>query len=143
MQIILVVDFLFILSTGLIKIAILIFYYGLADRTISPWFRTSVQFFVASVSIYIVVSIALIFSICQPFNAFWDSLLPEWLYNPKNVQGRDWHCGNEGRAILATSAVSVVQDFIVCFLPLMLIWRLTLPRRQKVCAMAIFLVGLL
>jgi hypothetical protein len=50
---------------------------------------------------------------------------------------------NEPANVLAASAISIIQDFLACGLPIILFWKLKLPRRQKVALAAIFSVGLL
>lgn len=58
-------------------------------------------------------------------------------------RGVDYHCFNEPADLLAASAVSIVQDFIVCGMPTLLFWKLQLPRRQKIALGAVFGVGFL
>jgi hypothetical protein len=59
------------------------------------------------------------------------------------IRGVDYHCLNEPADLLAASAVSIVQDFIVCGMPTVLFWKLQLPRRQKIALGAVFGVGFL
>jgi len=59
-----------------------------------------------------------------------------------NVEGRDYHCFNESADVLTFTGVSVVQDLLACFLPSVVLWKLSLPIRQKVALASLFLVGM-
>jgi hypothetical protein len=52
-------------------------------------------------------------------------------------------CRNEGALIVACAAISLVQDLIICMLPVLLIWNLQISKRQKIGLFAIFGVGLI
>jgi hypothetical protein len=52
-------------------------------------------------------------------------------------------CRNEGALIVACAAISSVQDFIICMLPILLIWNLKIGKRQKMGLCAIFGLGMI
>ena len=134
-------DSFYVASTGLTKISILLFYRRLADGTISPTFRISVLTSIAFVAAYIIVFIVTPLLGCRPLNAFWRSVTIAWLET--HVEGVDWVCFNEGASDLAASVISMIQDFLACGMPILLFWKLRLPRRQKIALGAIFGVGFL
>lgn len=59
-----------------------------------------------------------------------------------------WHPDLEGRcidtpsSIIATSAINVVSDLTILFVPIVGIWKLKLPLRRKLGAGAVFAVGI-
>jgi len=78
-----------------------------------------------------------IFLICTPFNSYWLQADYGWLYSHEN----DFHCSDEGTALVASAAISALQDFLACGMPMILFWKLQIPRRQKLALGAIFSVG--
>jgi hypothetical protein len=78
---------------------------------------------------------------CRPLNAFWNQV--DFAWAATHVEGRDYVCFNEPADLLSASAISIVQDFIACFMPSVLFWKLQLPFRQKVALGALFSVGFL
>lgn len=55
---------------------------------------------------------------------------------------QDNNCEDEGVVLVAATVVSTVQDMIISFLPLFLIYNLQMPRRQKLALGGIFGLGL-
>jgi uncharacterized membrane protein YqgA involved in biofilm formation len=136
-----VIEAMYIASTGLTKISILLFYKRMSDGTVSTAFRCAVQVCIAFVVCYIITFEATLFLGCRPINSYWDQVNIGWAL--KHVEGVDYHCFNEPANLLAASATSIVQDFIACGMPTLLFWKLQLPRRQKIALGAIFGVGFL
>lgn len=56
---------------------------------------------------------------------------------------RDNNCNDEGAILVSATAVSTIQDIIICFLPIFLIQNLHMPRRQKLALAGIFGLGLI
>ena len=50
-------------------------------------------------------------------------------------------CANEAAAVVTAAAISMVQDFIVCTLPMALFWHLRISFKQKLALTGIFGVG--
>jgi hypothetical protein len=72
---------------------------------------------------------------CQPIQAFWLQV---------NLFSQDkYQCINEAANLIAAAAISVVQDFLACGMPMVLFWKLRIPFRQKIALAAIFGVGFL
>jgi hypothetical protein len=126
-------------STATTKISILLFYRRLAEGSISIRFLYTVYAAIAFVVIYFIVFWVNLFTGCKPFYAFWMQVDLVWA--AKNAD--NYHCFDELKNMIIAAAVSVVQDFIACGLPMILFWKLKVPRRQKIALGAIFGVGFL
>src|ERR1700749_631553 len=135
------IDLLYIAGTALTKISILLFYRRMGSGSISPVFHWAVRGCILFVVGYAIAFELAIFLGCRPINAFWNQVNITWLAT--HVQGRDYHCFNEPADLLAATAISIVQDFIACFMPCILFWKLQLPFRQKIALAAVFFIGIL
>ncbi|QDS73569.1 hypothetical protein FKW77_001161 [Venturia effusa] len=129
----------YVVSTSLTKISILLFYKRLSEGAVSKGFRFAVRLCIGFVVAYMVTFLATLFLTCRPINSYWNQVSIPWARS--HEEGVDYRCFDEAADILAASAVSIVQDFIVCGLPTLLFWKLQLPRRQKLALGAIFGVG--
>lgn len=70
------------------------------------------------------------FLFCIPVHAFW------------SVHHKD-HCLPEGPVWYANAAMQIFTDLVILILPMPLLSKLHLPRRQKVGTMLVFGVGIL
>lgn len=86
---------------------------------------------VASTSSFVIVE----FLSSRPFYAFWESVDLEW------VSTHTYSEIDEGKAILASCIVSVIQDFVVALLPFSIFLRLSITTRQKVALGTVFVFG--
>jgi len=132
-----VLEALYVVSTATTKISILLFYRRLAAGSVSNGFIYSVYAAIAFVVAYFIVFIVNLFIGCRPIYAFWMQVDPYW--NAEN--DRKYKCFNEANNIIAAAVVSVIQDFIACGMPMVLFWKLRIPKRQKIALGAIFGVG--
>ena len=120
-------------ANALTKISILLFYQRLTAGTILPLYRRILQAAIASIIAYWFAFTIALFAGCTPFSAFWRQIDPLWKV--------DWNCVDEPAVIIAASITSIVQDFMCCFMPVILFWELQISRRRKLGLMAIFGVG--
>ncbi|KAH7310571.1 hypothetical protein B0I35DRAFT_481875 [Stachybotrys elegans] len=75
---------------------------------------------------------------CQPISALWDRYRPN---NPPSPA--DYECNVNTRGLFIASAIpNIMVDILLMALPMPYIWRLRLPRRQKVAVGGIFAVGI-
>jgi hypothetical protein len=102
-------------------------------------FRNCLYAAIAFVVLYFVIFSINLFVGCRPFNAFWNQADPFWAANHAGA----YYCFDEAANLIAAATVSVLQDFIACFMPMILCWKLRIPFRQKVALGAIFGVGFL
>jgi hypothetical protein len=141
-QITMVIEAMYILSTGLTKISILLFYRRLSNGAVSTTFHYTVLGCIAFVIGYIITFLFTLFLGCSPINSYWLQVSIPWVLAP-HVEGVDYHCFNEAANLMSASAISILQDFIACGMPMLLFWKLQMPRRQKIALGAIFGVGFL
>jgi hypothetical protein len=132
-------EFLYMVSTVTTKISILLFYRRLVPETVSRGFRWSVYGAISFVLAYFVTWEILLFTRYRPLYADWMLGNPFWWAEHKD----EVHYINEGVVIASSAIVSAVQDFIVCGMPMMVFWKMTIPRRQRIALGAIFAVGFL
>jgi hypothetical protein len=129
------IELLYIFATCPTKISILFFYRRMAVGTISKNFIRCVWASIVFVALYgTVFTFTLVFT-CSPASAFWNSF--------DHREKFDFKCRDESAELLAAASISIIQDVIACVLPVMLLWNLRLPRRQKLAVYTIFGLGLL
>jgi hypothetical protein len=126
-------------STVATKCSILLFYRRLTDGSISNGFRYAVYAAITFVLLYFVVFLINLFIGCRPFNAFWNQVDIVWNADHMGT----YHCFDEPANMTGAAIISVIQDFIACGMPMILFWKLRLPRKQKIAMGAIFAVGFL
>jgi hypothetical protein len=125
----------YIICTTLIKVSILCFYRRItASITINfvYWVWGSIIFCI----LYGITFILVIAFTCTPANGFFRIFDIYW-----RVQN-ELTCRNEGAIIVAVASISTVQDFIICLLPIFLIWNVQIPKTQKFALCGIFGLGL-
>jgi hypothetical protein len=73
------------------------------------------------------------FLFCAPVHYFWD------------VSGkvRSDHCLPEGPVWFTNAGIQIATDIIILILPMPLLWKLQMPRRQKYGVVAVFGLGIL
>ncbi|XP_014556395.1 hypothetical protein COCVIDRAFT_99992 [Bipolaris victoriae FI3] len=116
------IELTYLLSTTLIKISILLFYRRLTGSSTTR-FIYLVWVCIAACILYFFTFIILIFFTCSV------------------AVGRK-DCAEEGPFIVSVTAVSTVQDLVICLLPAILIYKLQMPKRQKLAVCGIFGLGL-
>lgn len=134
-KIVMAIEALYVISTGLTKVSILLFYRRLVSGTFSRVFVWTVRATIFSVFAYMLTfELTLIFG-CRPIHAYWDQVNPIW-------RGlNEYKCLNEVATLYSANITSIVQDFLTFLMPLLLFWKLQLPVRQKVILGGIFSIG--
>jgi hypothetical protein len=135
-KLILTIEILFVIATGLIKVSILLFFRRLGSRGVSTTFRVitwvAIGFTIASTITFFISPLVG----CQPLSAYW-----EQSDVVKIIQGTKFNCNDEGAAITAAGIVSTVQDVITALLPNFIYWKARIPFRQKAALMGIFAIA--
>jgi hypothetical protein len=132
-KLILTIEILFVVGTGLIKISILLFFRRLGSRGVPKAFRITTW-----VAIGFTIGSTIAFFIsplvgCRPISGYWEQS------SVTNIAlGVKFNCNKEGAAITAAGVVSTVQDLICALLPNFIYWNARIPFRQKAALMAIF-----
>jgi hypothetical protein len=89
-----------------------------------------VMVLVLAVSIWLV---ATVFTVCVPLQAFWD-----WTLGSKKLV----YC-HPGSMYWFNSALHIASDLVIIALPLPILWKMRLPRRQKIALVGVFALGFL
>ncbi|CUS08050.1 unnamed protein product [Tuber aestivum] len=118
----------FLICATLSKLSILIFYLRIFETT-DKKFRN-----LAYLGIFLVSSIGIAFILnvifqCRPVPAYWDLTL-------------GGKCVDTRTSYLVSGALNTFTDFYVFFLPIKIVRRLQLPRRQKIGLLVVFAGGL-
>lgn len=67
---------------------------------------------------------------CTPIRSY-------WTHEP------GYHCADQKIAWLSHAAANITLDFIIILLPMPVVGKLNLPRKQKIVLMGVFALGLL
>jgi hypothetical protein len=126
----------YLASTTLVKVAILVFYRRMTGM-LKNAFVYSVWGMIAFCVVPSIIFAFLIIFTCSPVEGFFRFFDMSWRL--KN----ELKCGNEGAIIVACAIVGTMQDFIVCLLPIALVWNLKMSTRQKAALCGIFGVGMI
>jgi hypothetical protein len=130
---------LYMVSTCTTKISILLFHRRLAAGTITDRYTYCIRAAIAFVVVYFIIFFINILNVCTPFSAYWMQANYHWLQS--NLS--NFKCENEAAALISSGILSTIQDFIAFGLPIVLLWRLQLPKRQKIDLAMVFGVGFL
>ncbi|USP77834.1 uncharacterized protein yc1106_05108 [Curvularia clavata] len=133
-KIVFLVYLLYVLTSSLIKISVLLFYRRLDSRSISRTFRLATHLSILFILIFLAAFTIVLCTGCQPLEAFWNQ------FDVKlQLEGYAYTCWyNEEADIMAATTISAVQDAITAGLPTLLYWGLRIPRRQKIALTAVF-----
>jgi hypothetical protein len=116
---------IYVLCGALAKMSLLVFYLRLSPQR---WYKVSVWATMALVGCY---SIGLFFSLvfaCTPIESNWDL----------TITG---HCVNRPSLYIATAVTNILSDLIIFALPIPMIVKLKITRRQKYGLFFIFSIG--
>ncbi|EED18206.1 integral membrane protein [Talaromyces stipitatus ATCC 10500] len=129
-----VFEMTFCLSSILTKISLLWFCRRLLGSSAKSKFRYLNLSLIAAMVLLFILGLLFIFITlftCIPLKASFD-LLPDYPY----------HCIDGNAVVIAASVINVCTDFMTTVVPMPLIWKLQLPRRQRLAVIAIFGIGI-
>jgi hypothetical protein len=132
----LAIELTYMVSTSLIKISILAFYRRITNGTISKTFLYLVWAFMAAVVVYCLVFVFTFIFTCHPVEGYWRMFDVRWRLT------NELKCHDEGITIVAAVIISTVSDFLICMLPMFLVWNLQISKRQKAALIGIFGLGI-
>ncbi|KAI1617482.1 hypothetical protein EDD37DRAFT_222699 [Exophiala viscosa] len=124
----------FVAASTLIKVSVLLFYRRLSVK-FSRAFLIATWVGIAYNVLYLVSFALGILLLYDPIHAYWKSFDPVW------AATHHWHNGAEGVAVPASAAFSVLGDLYSTLLPLILVYNLDLPIRQKMALYVLFALG--
>ncbi|KAH6980524.1 hypothetical protein EDB80DRAFT_826001 [Ilyonectria destructans] len=127
-QVSLAAQTLFLFSSGLAKVSILVTYSRIAPTSV--WLVRATRFLIVWVTMLICIFLVVIWTQCAPMKAYW-------------LVGHPQHCSPEGPPALAQAIATVITDVVVVVLPLPIVLKLRLPRHQRVMLALLFSGGLI
>lgn len=133
-QITMAIEMNYMICTTLVKVSILCFYRRIAGSlttTFVYWVWGLITFCI----LYCIVFVLLIAFTCTPAVGFFHLFDVPW-----RIQNK-LYCRDEGAIIIAATTISTVQDFIICLLPIFLIWNIQISKRQKLALCGLFGMG--
>src|SRR5579871_484288 len=136
-----VLEIVYIIATGLTKISILLFYRRIVDITVPTKLQWAARTCILFVIMYMATWISVILLTCRPFESYWLAVNLDW--RKTNIRGVDWQCYDEGVSTAVSNAVSIIQDFLTCSIPTFILWKLQIPRQQKIALAILFIIGYL
>ncbi|KAL6245250.1 hypothetical protein RBB50_008025 [Rhinocladiella similis] len=124
----------YIVGISLIKISVLLFYRRLSVKFSKAFLIATWIGIVYNILYFLAFGLALLL-LCHPLDAYWKSFNPVWAKTHK------FHCAPEGTTLPASSALSVLGDLYSTLLPMVLVYHLDLPSRQKIALYVLFAFG--
>jgi hypothetical protein len=129
-----VAQILYTLALACVKISILLFYRRLSV-SFSRSFIIAVWIGIIYNILYAIGFVMTLLLLCQPVSAYWMS------FDKTYKAAGNYHCGSEQIAEPASAVFSVIGDIYSTVLPLVLVSRLTLPKKQKMALYGLFSLG--
>jgi hypothetical protein len=126
-------ELLFVWSISCTKISILLFYRRLAAGSATKAFLWGTWIGVGYNVAYFITYTILPANMCRPADAYWNQF--NLFYK------KEWSCIDEGMVLPVGAALSVVSDLYGCLLPVLLLRKLQMLRRQKVLLYCLFALG--
>ncbi|OAP60014.1 hypothetical protein AYL99_05016 [Fonsecaea erecta] len=124
----------YVIGITLIKTSVLLFYRRLSVKFSRAFLIATWIGIIYNILYFLSFGLTLLL-LCNPIHSYWDGFNPLW------AATHHFHCGSESVALPASSAFSVAGDLYSTLLPLILVYHLELPRRQKIALYALFALG--
>ena len=122
-------------STAITKVSILLFNQRLTRGSLSQTFINLIRCSIVFVIAYTLAITVVILTGCKPLSSFWNQVDFLWAYS------HDYKCVNEASVVVFAAVISMVQDFIVFLMPMVVFWKLNITFRQKLALTLLFSVG--
>ncbi|KAG9777535.1 hypothetical protein ABEF93_000394 [Exophiala dermatitidis] len=126
----------YVVAATLIKISVLLFYRRLSVK-FSRIFLVATWLGIVYNVLYLAGFGLTLLLICDPVRAYWKQFDFSW------AASTSYKCGAENVALPASAGLSVLGDLYSTLLPLLLIFNLDLPLRQKAALYSLFALGFL
>lgn len=131
-QIYLSYQFLYALTSPLVKISIILFYRRIF---ITPRFIVAANIMIALCAAWgFSVFIATAF-MCRPLRAYWGEGKGQCYGTIEGV--------NIPTYILASQIPNIFLDFAILCMPISMVWNLRMPKKEKIALIGVFLLGIL
>ncbi|KAH3907378.1 hypothetical protein HBI56_157520 [Parastagonospora nodorum] len=135
-QITMAMEVIYIGTTTLTKLSILMFYRRITSSVLSRPLLICIWASIVFVALYGPATILALIFTCDPVEAYWYRFTTSWL------RTHEYKCVDEVIYLVAVISISTAQDFLACMLPMFVVYKLRLPLRQKIGLACVFLLGL-
>jgi len=126
----------YLLSSGFIKLSILLFYRRITQRAASKTFHTIVTIMVVFQICTTAVWFFLTVFSCYPVATYWTR------FDMASPPSGHYVCPLDGeKPFIILSGIAIVQDFICATLPFLVLRHLKVTRRQKVALFCTFFIA--
>lgn len=137
-ELLFIAEFVYSILSGMIKIAILLFYHRLSKGKVTNVFAYILYVVMAEVILYRTAYLIVLCTSCIPLQARWEKSNPAW------TSTHHYTCPtSDALNITMGSLVSAVEDLVLALLPLVLIWNLRVPLRTRIGIWLLFSMSLL
>ncbi|KAJ4368707.1 hypothetical protein N0V86_009616 [Didymella sp. IMI 355093] len=127
-QLIIPLQFLWVLSLSCTKLSILCLYLQIFPFRWIAWTSYATMFVIVAWTIATILAGCLI---CRPFAFNWDKTIP------------DGSCGDQVISFTVTGAINLVTDVVVLLLPMQPLYNLQMATYKKVVFVSVFGLGIL
>lgn len=126
-----------LVSSGAIKVSVLLFYRRMVVDTIARRWKLAIYFALTFHAVYLIGTLLAMILVCRPLEAYWKSYDFTW--------HKPYTCVDSTSLNPIIGSLSVVSDVYSVVLPGIILahYQLDLPRRQKIGLNLIFATGLL
>ena len=128
-------EFFFLLSMACTKISILFVYRRISNGSNNRCFIRLTWAAIAFTAAYASALTLYLFLICHPMDSYWKGYSP--FYN------KPYKCGDERVPIILSVVLNVTSDIYATLLPMFLVRKLRLSRKQRIGLVLLFSVGIL
>lgn len=115
----------YVITVAMTKVSILYLYLKLSPNRTFRIMVWTLMGFVAATAFSCVI--AIIFQ-CKPIHKAWDT----------STEGK---CVNQVGIFISNAGLDISQDIMAYFLPVPMLWKLNMPRKQRVALILIFVIG--
>lgn len=119
-------ELVYILTSCTVKVSVLLFYRRLSTE-FSKRFLWAVYVGLATNLVYFIGFGGLLFTICSPLDAYWNSFDPYWKY-----KHRHFYCHAENVALPLSAGLSVITDLYATLVPLWLVTSIQKSLKDKI-----------
>ncbi|RMZ92295.1 hypothetical protein DV736_g464, partial [Chaetothyriales sp. CBS 134916] len=130
-------EWCYVISTSATKISVLL-YYRRISVTFSRNFMIATWVGIVYNVLYMVAFCLVLLSLCTPISAYWNSFSGKWVDHHPN-----YRCNAESIEFPLSGVFSVIGDLYSALLPMLVIFNLDLPLREKFSLYALFSMALL
>jgi hypothetical protein len=132
-----IAEVFFLVSLTCTKLSVLLFYRRLVKGTYSDGYKYSLWFGMFLAAVAFAVPLGMLVTSCSPVKALWWQWDMPYIY----ANAYKFHCRPIHTIVLVsqfTGAISVATDFYSVMLPLLVLAKIQMNRRQRVGLMGIF-----